>query len=221
MEARRVLAGVLLALPQTKQLPHGVSVTLPVDRLAHSVNVGVNTSFCRFTFKGVVKDVTLKYIISYRTTRQGSRVEPPLHLGLRLNNKLEVSQLAQEPFYINPTYSGIQGTLTLQKEFKYGDNLDVIIINEGLSCDCDFQSVVINMFDGAPFLGSGGCTSAYVHEQSVPTTTWNVIHNLGFYPNVTTVDSLKQEWEGVVTYLDKDSLKIEFIQPFSGKGYLS
>ncbi len=222
MEARRILAGVTLALTQTSPLLTGVPITLPVDRTSHAVNVGVNPNFCRFTFKGDVKDVTLNYVIGYKTTRLGTRVEPALHLGLLLNSKLVVSGLAQEPFYIDTNFSGIRGTLVLREEFKYGDNLDVVIINKGISCDCEFRSIEVNLFDGAPSSDSGQCASReYVHDQGVPANTWNVIHNLGFYPSVTTVDTLKRQWEGAVTYIDENTLKITFNNAFSGKAFLS
>jgi len=54
-----------------------------------------------------------------------------------------------------------------------------------------------------------------------PQLIWTFIHNLGFFPNVTTTDDANQEIVGTVTYIDVNSLKIEFSDPVSGWAYLS
>ena len=50
---------------------------------------------------------------------------------------------------------------------------------------------------------------------------WTFTHNLGFFPNVTTTDDANQEIVGTVTYIDVNSLKVEFSNPVSGWAYLS
>jgi hypothetical protein len=62
---------------------------------------------------------------------------------------------------------------------------------------------------------------AYTHNQGVASSTWNVTHNLGFYPNVTVQDSAGTIYEGEVTYTTSDSLVLTFSSSFSGKAYLS
>lgn len=68
--------------------------------------------------------------------------------------------------------------------------------------------------DGAP----GG---SYVHNQGVPASVWNIAHNLGFFPNVTVVDSAGSKVIGDVDYVDINNLTITFSAGFSGKAYIS
>ena len=62
---------------------------------------------------------------------------------------------------------------------------------------------------------------AYAHTQNAVSSTWNITHNLGFHPNVTTTDASKFPIEGDVTYGDTTSLTIEFGIPTTGYAYLS
>ena len=62
---------------------------------------------------------------------------------------------------------------------------------------------------------------AYVHTQGAASNTWNVTHNLGFYPNVTVQDSAGTIYEGEITYTNSVSLTVTFSSAFSGKAYLS
>lgn len=69
--------------------------------------------------------------------------------------------------------------------------------------------------------GDAGLTLVYVHTQNAVSTTWTVAHNLGVFPNVTTVDSAGTQIEGDVTYVSANTLNISFAYAFSGKAYLS
>lgn len=62
---------------------------------------------------------------------------------------------------------------------------------------------------------------SYVHDQGSASTTWNVAHNLGFFPAVSVVDSGGNLVEGTVEYVDINNLIIRFTVPFGGKAYLS
>lgn len=62
---------------------------------------------------------------------------------------------------------------------------------------------------------------SYVHNQPIPSATWNVAHNLGYFPNVTVVDSSKKGVIGDIQYVDENSLVLTFSGGFSGKAYLS
>lgn len=72
--------------------------------------------------------------------------------------------------------------------------------------------------DGAP--GSSEAFN-YIHDQGVPSTTWNINHNLNGFPNVTVVDSAGTQVEGNVVYVDANNMTISFSAAFSGKAYLS
>lgn len=66
-----------------------------------------------------------------------------------------------------------------------------------------------------------GTGSNYVHTQAIPSATWTVAHNLGYYPSVTVVDSSKREVEGQVEYIDINNVIITFAAAFSGSAYFS
>lgn len=61
----------------------------------------------------------------------------------------------------------------------------------------------------------------YVHTQSVSASTWNITHNLGFYPAVSIVDNGENVVIGDVTYVSTNALTVSFSASFGGKAYLS
>lgn len=64
-------------------------------------------------------------------------------------------------------------------------------------------------------------TGAFIYEQPVPSSTWTINHNLGFFPGVTVVDSGGTDVVGSITYVDEDNLYVTFNAPFGGTAYLS
>lgn len=62
---------------------------------------------------------------------------------------------------------------------------------------------------------------AYTHIQGSPANPWVITHNLGFYPNVTVVDSGGSNVEGDVTFPSLNQMQIAFSGAFSGTAYLS
>jgi hypothetical protein len=62
---------------------------------------------------------------------------------------------------------------------------------------------------------------SYNYTQGSPSDTWNITHNLHFYPNVTVQDSAGNIVEGEISYTDSDSLIVTFSNSFSGEAYLS
>lgn len=74
--------------------------------------------------------------------------------------------------------------------------------------------------DVSPAPSLGGDLS-YTHNQSVPSASWTITHNLGKYPAVTVVDSGGTAVEGVEVYLSANSLRIDFSSAFSGVAYLN
>lgn len=52
-------------------------------------------------------------------------------------------------------------------------------------------------------------------------TIWTFTHDLGFFPNVTTTNDSNEEIVGTVTYIDINTLKVEFSSAVSGWAYLS
>lgn len=62
---------------------------------------------------------------------------------------------------------------------------------------------------------------SYRHIQSTVSDTWQITHNLGWYPNITVVDSAGSVVEGEIDYTSENSLTLLFASPFSGTAYLS
>lgn len=59
------------------------------------------------------------------------------------------------------------------------------------------------------------------HVQNTSSDLWTIVHNLNKRPSVTTVNSANVLVEGKVTYIDDNSLTVEFSYSFSGEAYLS
>lgn len=66
-----------------------------------------------------------------------------------------------------------------------------------------------------------GTTSGETWTQGVAASTWNVTHSLGYYPNVTVVDSAGTTVEGDVSYPSLTQVTLTFNGAFSGVAYLS
>ncbi len=63
--------------------------------------------------------------------------------------------------------------------------------------------------------------AVFEYKQLTPVLQWIIKHNLGYNPNVTTVNELKQQVEGQVTYIDNKNIIIDFSVPTAGTAYLS
>lgn len=61
----------------------------------------------------------------------------------------------------------------------------------------------------------------YVHNQSSPSTTWSITHNMGKKPSVSIVDTADDQVEGEVTYVSNNQLIVKFSAAVSGKAYLN
>ena len=61
----------------------------------------------------------------------------------------------------------------------------------------------------------------YVHEQMQASNEWNINHKLKKYPSVSIIDSASTNVIGEVTYLDENSLRINFSSIMSGKAFLN
>jgi hypothetical protein len=72
--------------------------------------------------------------------------------------------------------------------------------------------------DPGPTGATGG---TYTHTQALASATWTINHNLGYFPNVTVVDSAEDEVVGDINYVNNNTLIISFNGGFSGNAYLS
>lgn len=60
----------------------------------------------------------------------------------------------------------------------------------------------------------------YVHDQILASETWEINHNLGFYPLVDVIDSGGTLVIGDVHHVDVNNLILTFSAPFSGKALI-
>ena len=61
----------------------------------------------------------------------------------------------------------------------------------------------------------------YVHEQTISSNEWVIIHNLNKYPAVTIIDSAGDEVVGEVKYDSTNQITITFVSAFKGKATLN
>jgi hypothetical protein len=73
----------------------------------------------------------------------------------------------------------------------------------------------------ATFNDSNGANVAYHHVQGASSTQWDIPHGLGFFPNVTVMDSGGSTAEGELAHTSKYRLRVTFSSPISGNAYLS
>lgn len=62
---------------------------------------------------------------------------------------------------------------------------------------------------------------SYTHAQGQDSSTWEVEHNLGFYPSVSVFMSSGDVVEGAIEHQDVNTLTITFSVAISGTAYLS
>ncbi len=60
-----------------------------------------------------------------------------------------------------------------------------------------------------------------VYTQTSPSTVWNIVHTLGFIPNIIIVDSENRVIEGDYEYINSSQITATFNAAISGKAYLS
>lgn len=86
----------------------------------------------------------------------------------------------------------------------------------------DLSRLKIDFSSGA----GGSCNvvqkgKSYVFTQPTSSTTWVIIHNLGFVPNVFTEDENGNDIVGVVAVINNNQITITFNSPVAGTAYLS
>jgi len=69
--------------------------------------------------------------------------------------------------------------------------------------------------------GPAGTGSAFRFVQPTPSVTWTIDHGLGYYPNVTTVDSTGREIIGEIDYASMSQVICTFSATVAGEAYLS
>ena len=87
----------------------------------------------------------------------------------------------------------IKGTGSIQKKHVYGINIDP----------------------------SDATDKTFEFTQGVPSTTWNIQHNLNKFPSITVIDTADTVVTGEYTYIDNNNVTLTFSAGFAGKAYLN
>ena len=61
----------------------------------------------------------------------------------------------------------------------------------------------------------------FIHYQMIPSSLWDIKHNLSKYPSVSPVDSAGVNVVGDLQYISDQELTIQFAAPFGGMAYLN
>lgn len=67
----------------------------------------------------------------------------------------------------------------------------------------------------------GPMTEGFIHYQPIPSSIWEIEHNLGKYPSVSIVDDGNNLFFGDVKYINKNKIIIYLSGMNSGKAYLN
>jgi len=136
--------------------------------------------------------------------------------------------------------SGEIGVETDTNKFKLGDGstawtgLAYQGATSGPSALEDLSDVVITSVSNGDILTYDSATGKWVNTTpeaaasisftgSYSGTTWNVVHNLGYRPAVTTTDNAltPNVVEGTISHIDENSLTVTFTANIGGTVYLS
>ena len=79
------------------------------------------------------------------------------------------------------------------------------------------QTITVGLVDGT----TQTLEVAYHHTQGISSDTWDIEHNLGFYPNITTMDSAGSVVEGELEHLSKYRARVTYSASISGQAFLS
>ena len=68
---------------------------------------------------------------------------------------------------------------------------------------------------------SDATDKTFEFTQGVPSTTWNIQHNLNKFPSITVIDTADTVVTGQYTYIDNNNVTLTFSAGFAGKAYLN
>lgn len=106
------------------------------------------------------------------------------------------------PFYVQPTDPGAVGSGVSWVDTSIGP---------------PHQLKIRNFADD----GWDGINSNYIHEQLVPEDIWSIIHNMNKFPSVVITDDLGFSMEGLIEYVDLDTIIIHFNSDVTGTAVLN
>lgn len=63
--------------------------------------------------------------------------------------------------------------------------------------------------------------NTYTFTQGVPSSKWEITHNLGKFPSISVIDSAGSVVMGEIDYINQNTITITFSGGFSGTAYLN
>lgn len=139
--------------------------------------------------------------------------EPP---NDQTNPEVDITLLPGVPNQRGP--QGEPGIVAATSPLVYNANAQTISLNESL---ISVDASQITGFLPASQVSGLPEVSTYTHTQNAVSSTWTITHNLGFYPNVTTLDSAGTTIEGSIAFVSLDEITISFSVGVTGTAYLS
>lgn len=133
--------------------------------------------------------------VYYPSTDESCDYQPPW-----CNNGYQIQSCNRGPSAVGMNYASSTGSTNLI-EVNTGGCITRININ---------PAITIN--------NSG---TSYTHTQTFLSTVWDITHNLGYTPNVWTVDENGNNISGTVTVINNNRLTITFSTSVKGTAYLS
>lgn len=94
-----------------------------------------------------------------------------------------------------------------------------VVINDRVNRKTVVYAVAAPGPQGPPGTASAGAFFHYIN--GVPSTDWVINHNLGFFPNVTTIENTGDIMEGEIVYVDANTVTVHFAYAVDGDAYLS
>ena len=170
-----------------------------------------------------------------------------LNAGIQMTGTLNnVSQLSGQLNNVSLVYDGIIGKPEINGVVLIGDKTtsDLKISHEdilnndaldlhpisaitGLQDQLDTKDTVTSVNEKLTNLSNEleakivTATNTYVFIQSIPSSVWEINHNLNKVPSVTVVDSAGSIVMGEINYIDMNNITITFSGAFSGKALLN
>lgn len=122
--------------------------------------------------------------------------------------------------------------INIRNDRSYSSEKIEAIISGGINLANYYNKAAIDAFfagesggkkliDWSKITNKSGVDFTYIHNQSSPSATWTINHNLGYRPAVSTFDSAGSEMVGEVTHTNTNQSIVYFAASFSGNAYLS
>ena len=100
------------------------------------------------------------------------------------------------------------------------DQADVVVVDDVPALVVEQERIeIVDVAKQGPqgIPGTDGVDGgSYYHSQIAVSTTWVVVHNLGYRPNITTFNSANTQVEGEVVHDSVNQMTISFTSAFSG-----